>query len=101
MRKVKKRLKVIPMFTIFEKRKALDARRYIEKSGLDPLKMTIQSTSGMSSFNYINIAHYFEMTGSSFDMVKTNFKLEKRGDTHERRRSYDKDVRKPRTKANG
>lgn len=86
MRKVKRRLKPIPMFTIFEKRKALDARRMIEANGYDPLHMTLVASSGISTFDYKNIAHYMELTGSQFDLVKSNFALVKEKDTYERRK---------------
>lgn len=87
MRKQKKMLKAIPRFTPFEKDKALEVRQLIEKNNIDPMTITNVGIGGDFRFCYDNIAHYFELTGTPFNLVQSNFHLVKKGGKYERRQN--------------
>jgi hypothetical protein len=87
MRRPKKKWKMIPKFTPFERSKAMEAGRMMIKEGIDPLNVHMQGLGGQSSFHYKNIAHFFEITGSPFDLVQSNFTLVEKGEGYEKRKA--------------
>lgn len=87
MKKSKGYTKAIPRFTPFERDRALEVKRLVEREGIDPLTIQSVGVGGSSSFTVKNIADYFEIAGVPFDAICSPFQLVKKGGKHERRKA--------------
>lgn len=85
-RKAKRKFtRAIPRFTPFERDRALDVRRLIEKEKIDPLTIVAVGIGGSFRFTNDNIAHYFELDGIPFDVSHSCYELVRKGEKYERR----------------
>lgn len=79
MRQRKRKWKVVPKMTPFEKRRALEIEQIL-KDGLDPFGVEIHSGDGSHFYTYNDVANYLEYSHTPFKQMESLFKLGDKGE---------------------